>query len=203
MCAYPVCVCVCLVRCSRLHASERSKGLAAESQGLRRQEIKHEMKTSSSLNILPSHFPISPLPLSDLKEEEGGGERQGERFGGRERVAENRREETELQQWGGSMTKRLRWVKEWTWGYLDPLQLRLKTDRNVFCERKSSSEIHYTWKIKKCHNFLKARTIPWIRYVLINPIRTLCVVSYIWRPVMLWAQITQDNQRKDMTNLQQ
>ena len=55
------------VRCSRLHASQRSEGLAAESQGLRRQEIKHEMKTSSSLNILPSHFQISPLPLADLK----------------------------------------------------------------------------------------------------------------------------------------
>lgn len=67
MCFLCVCVCVRLVRCSRLHASERSEGLAAESQGLRRQEIKHEMKTSSSLNILPSHFPISPLPLTDLK----------------------------------------------------------------------------------------------------------------------------------------
>lgn len=61
------CVSVRSVRCSRLHASERSERLAAESQGLRRQEIKHEMKTSSSLNILPSHFPISPLPLADLK----------------------------------------------------------------------------------------------------------------------------------------
>ena len=60
-------VCARLVRHSRLHAFERSKRLAAESQGLRRQEIKHEMKTSSSLNILPSHFPISPLPLADLK----------------------------------------------------------------------------------------------------------------------------------------
>lgn len=68
-----VCVCLCVrpARRSRLHASERSERLAAESQELRRQEIKHEMKTSSSLNILPSHFPISPLPLADLKREEG------------------------------------------------------------------------------------------------------------------------------------
>lgn len=76
MCILCVCLCVRSVRCSRLHASERSERLAAESQGLRRQEIKHEMKTSSSLNILPSHFPISPLPLVDLKgrrEERGVG----------------------------------------------------------------------------------------------------------------------------------
>lgn len=77
-CACPQCVCVCvclcglLVRCSRLHASGRSERLAAESRGLRRQEIKHEMKTSSSLNILPSHFPISLLPLADFKREVGG-----------------------------------------------------------------------------------------------------------------------------------
>lgn len=67
MCILCVCLCVRSVRCSCLHASERSQRLAAESQGLRRQEIKHEMKTSSSLNILPSHFPISPLPLADLE----------------------------------------------------------------------------------------------------------------------------------------
>ena len=66
VCAF---MCVCVHMCvrdsraaARLHASERSTGLAAESRGLRRQEIKHEMKTSSSLNILPSHSPISPLP---------------------------------------------------------------------------------------------------------------------------------------------
>lgn len=59
--------CVRLVGRLCLHASQRSKGLAAESHGLWRQEIKHEMKTSSSLNILPSHFPISPLPLFDIK----------------------------------------------------------------------------------------------------------------------------------------
>lgn len=100
-------VCVCVrtrsARRSRPHASERSERLAAESQGLRRQEIKHEMKTSSSLNILPSHFPISPLPLADLKREEGptgGG-------GG------DWREEAELKQGGGS----------WRRGYLDPSQL--------------------------------------------------------------------------------
>lgn len=99
-CVHLVCVCVCSVRCSRLHASERSEGLAAESQGLRRQEIKHEMKTSSSLNILPSHFPISPLPLADLKgRREEGGERHGGRGrgGGRERGWSGR-EEAELQQ---------------------------------------------------------------------------------------------------------
>lgn len=100
-------MCVCArahsARRSRPHASERSERLAAESQGLRRQEIKHEMKTSSSLNILPSHFPISPLPLADLKREEGptgGG-------GG------DWREEAELKQGGGS----------WRRGYLDPSQL--------------------------------------------------------------------------------
>lgn len=73
-CTSPVCVCLrgLWVRCSRLHASGRSERLAAESRGLRRQEIKHEMKTSSSLNILPSHFPISPLPLADFKREVGG-----------------------------------------------------------------------------------------------------------------------------------
>lgn len=60
-------VCVRFVHCCLPHASIRSERLTAESQGLRRQEIKHEMKTSSSLNILPSHFPISPLPLADLK----------------------------------------------------------------------------------------------------------------------------------------
>lgn len=66
-----VCLCACSARRPRPHAFERSKRLAAESQGLRRQEIKHEMKTSSSLKILPSHFPISPLPLADLKMEAG------------------------------------------------------------------------------------------------------------------------------------
>ncbi len=67
---------------------------------VQRQEIKHEMKTSSSLNILPSHFPISPLPLADLKGRRE--ERDMERgFGcGGERGAE-------LQQRGGSTTKRL------------------------------------------------------------------------------------------------
>lgn len=99
-----VCLCACWARCSHPHASERSERLAAESQGLRRQEIKHEMKTSSSLNILPSHFPISPLPLTDLKREEGltGGGGSGDW-----------REEAELQQGGGS----------WRRGYLDPSQL--------------------------------------------------------------------------------
>lgn len=63
-----MCVCVCAWSTAHcLNASKRSEGLAAESQGLRRQEIKHEMKTSFSLNILPSHFPISPLPLGDFK----------------------------------------------------------------------------------------------------------------------------------------
>lgn len=126
LCASCVGVCVCLVRCSRLHASERSAGLAAESQGLRRQEIKHEMKTSSSLNILPSHFPISPLPLADLRgrREEGGESRETWRQGlvvggGR---GWSGREEAELQQWGGSMTKRLR-EKELL-SYLYPSQLR-------------------------------------------------------------------------------
>lgn len=60
-------VCVRDVHCCSRYASKRSEWLTAESQGLRRQEIKHEMKTSSSLNILPSHFPISPFPLADLK----------------------------------------------------------------------------------------------------------------------------------------
>lgn len=68
-CILCVCVYVCAWSTAHcLYASKRSEGLAAESQGLRRQEIKHEMKTSSSLNILPSHFPISPLPLAELKE---------------------------------------------------------------------------------------------------------------------------------------
>lgn len=81
VCVSYVCVCVYLVHCSCLHASERSERLAAESQGLRRQEIKHEMKTSSSLNILPSHFPISPLPLSDIKGRREGGREEREAWG--------------------------------------------------------------------------------------------------------------------------
>lgn len=88
-----VCLCACSARRPRPHAFERSKRLAAESQGLRRQEIKHEMKTSSSLKILPSHFPISPLPLADLKMEvgpTGGG-------------SGDWREEAELKQGGGEL----------------------------------------------------------------------------------------------------
>lgn len=88
-----MCIRAGLVHCSRLHASERSERLAAESQGLRRQEIKHEMKTSSSLNILASHFPISPLPFADFKRREEKG-----LWG--ERLVR-----------GGSLTKRLRKVE--------------------------------------------------------------------------------------------
>lgn len=91
-----VCLCACSARRTRPHASERSKRLAAESQGLRRQEIKHEMKTSSSLKILPSHFPISPLPLADLKM--GAGPTGG---------GSDWREEAELKQGGGESESRL------------------------------------------------------------------------------------------------
>lgn len=45
-------------------------GGASESQGFRCQEIKHKMKTSSGLNILPCHFSISQIPYSDLRREE-------------------------------------------------------------------------------------------------------------------------------------
>ena len=37
-------------------------GRHQESQGFRRQEIKHEMKTRLSLNVFPSHFPIFQIP---------------------------------------------------------------------------------------------------------------------------------------------
>lgn len=66
------------------------------------------------MNILPSHFPISPLPLADLKgrrEERDMEKRIG--GGGRERGWSGR-EEAEPQQWGGSTTKRLR-AEELSW----------------------------------------------------------------------------------------
>lgn len=55
------------------------------------------MKTSSSLNILPSHFPISPLPLADFKgrREERDEERGAGSGGGVAGVGEK---------WGGSST---------------------------------------------------------------------------------------------------
>lgn len=90
-------VCARLVHCSCLHASQRSEGLAAESRGLRHQEIKHEMKTSSSLNILPSHFPISPLPLTDLKRREERDMERGVGVGGG--VARDRRAWASTQEW--------------------------------------------------------------------------------------------------------
>lgn len=63
VCILCVRLCGLWVRCSRLHASGRSERLAAESRGLRRQEIKHEMKTKLQFEHSPislSNIPTSP-----------------------------------------------------------------------------------------------------------------------------------------------